>query len=254
ARERWLPAPGLFPRLAERFAFALCTGRSRRELQPTLDRFAPGLRWRQGPSCPGNLGQDRRARRAKFGTARPCRVATLGKGREASGARPQPETARERTRMYVTEPETARTKRRAAYRPAPLIFAPQVCADDVARGKPDPEGLRLIQAACPGRRCWFVGDTVDDARAARAAGVTFIGVVAPGHPHRARLRLRLEQERAAALLDDVNQLAWRQGPSCPGNMGQDRRARRAKFGTARPCRVATLGKGREASGARPQPE
>lgn len=130
ARERWLPAPGLFPRLAERFAFALCTGRSRRELQPTLDRFAPGLR-----------------------------------------------------------------------------FAPQVCADDVARGKPDPEGLRLIQAACPGRRCWFVGDTVDDARAARAAGVTFIGVVAPGHPHRARLRLRLEQERAAALLDDVNQLA-----------------------------------------------
>src|SRR6185312_7537606 len=79
------------------------------------------LAWRQGPSCPGNMGQDRRARRAKFGTARPCRVATLGKGREASGARPQPETARERTRMYVTEPETARTKRRAAYRPAPLI-------------------------------------------------------------------------------------------------------------------------------------
>src|SRR6185437_5812489 len=78
------------------------------------------LRWRQGPSCPGNLGQDRRARRAKFGTARPCRVATLGKGREASGARPQPETARERTQTYVTEPDTARTKRHAAHRPAPL--------------------------------------------------------------------------------------------------------------------------------------
>src|SRR6185437_16137333 len=66
------------------------------------------------------MGQDRRVRRGKFGTARPCRVATLGKGREASGARPQPETARERTQTYVTEPDTARTKRRAAYRPAPL--------------------------------------------------------------------------------------------------------------------------------------
>src|SRR6185312_6062115 len=76
---------------------------------------------RQGPSCPRNLGQDRRARRAKFGTALPCRVATLGKGREASGARPQPETVRERTQTYVTEPDTARTKRRAACCPAPLL-------------------------------------------------------------------------------------------------------------------------------------
>src|SRR6185312_13121889 len=77
--------------------------------------------WRQGPSCPGNMGQDRRAGRAKIGTARPSRVATLGKGREASGARPQP--ARERTRMYVTEPDAAshaEMPRRASYRPAPL--------------------------------------------------------------------------------------------------------------------------------------
>src|SRR6185312_2321865 len=78
-------------------------------------------RWRQGPSCPSGMGQDRRARTAKFGTAVPCRVATLGKGREASGARPQPETARERTWTYVTEPDSARTQRRAAYRPAPLL-------------------------------------------------------------------------------------------------------------------------------------
>ena len=79
--------------------------------------------WRQGPSCPSGMGQGRRARTAKFGTAVPCRVATLGKGREASGARPQPETARERTRKYVTEPDPARTKRSAAYRPAPLLTA-----------------------------------------------------------------------------------------------------------------------------------
>jgi HAD superfamily phosphatase len=129
ARERWLPAPGLLPRLTARCGLALFTGRLRRELQPTLDRFAPEVR-----------------------------------------------------------------------------FSPQICADDVAQGKPHPEGLRLILAACARSRCWFVGDTVDDARAARAAGVPFIGVVAPRHPHRARLCRRLRQERAAALLDDVNQL------------------------------------------------
>src|SRR6185437_6164447 len=95
----------------------------------------------------------RRARRAKFGRARPCRVATLGKGREASGARPQPETARERTRMYVTEPETARTKRRAAYRPAPLIPPPGspsrlrlgVAAGGVGGAAPGKDRLCLAQ-------------------------------------------------------------------------------------------------------------
>ena len=32
----------------------------------------------------------------------------------------------------------------------------------------------------PGRKLWYVGDTVDDARSASAAGVPFIGIVAQG--------------------------------------------------------------------------
>src|SRR6185312_11714488 len=98
------------------------------------------------------MGQDRRARRAKFGTARPCRAATLGKGREASGARPQPETARERTQTYVTEPVTARTKRHAAYRPAPLrgIGLQAGTGPDrrlaVRQGAPDAGGALRLQA------------------------------------------------------------------------------------------------------------
>ena len=32
----------------------------------------------------------------------------------------------------------------------------------------------------PGSKLWYVGDTVDDARSATAAGVPFIGIIAPG--------------------------------------------------------------------------
>ena len=48
--------------------------------------------------------------------------------------------------------------------------------------KPHPEGLFAIQAALPGKPVWYLGDTVDDARSARAAGVPFIGVVARNIP------------------------------------------------------------------------
>lgn len=87
-----------------------------------------------------------------------------------------------------------------------LPFAPVVGADDVVKGKPDPEGLLAIQAAHPGTELWYVGDTVDDARSALAAGVPFIGVAAPGVPFRDRLLELFEQTRAVAVVEDINQL------------------------------------------------
>ncbi|CAN5808285.1 HAD hydrolase-like protein [soil metagenome] len=44
-RERWLPAPGLMERLARRHQLAIFTGRPRDEMEITLSRFAPDLRW-----------------------------------------------------------------------------------------------------------------------------------------------------------------------------------------------------------------
>src|SRR6185312_8786950 len=85
---------------------------------------------RQGPSSPAAKGKiagsgvrnsERRApRRGNRALRKPER---RRKGREASGARPQPETAKERTQTYVTEPDTASHEgmsRRASSRPAPL--------------------------------------------------------------------------------------------------------------------------------------
>ena len=101
---------------------------------------------------------------------------------------------------------TGRTREEAGFtlsrNAMPGMFDPIVTADDVARGKPDPEGLHLIAKQAPGAKLWYIGDTVDDARAARAAGVPFIGIAADS----ADLTALLKQEGAIAVLEDVNQL------------------------------------------------
>ena len=48
--------------------------------------------------------------------------------------------------------------------------------------KPAPDGLLDIMAAHPDCTLTYVGDTVDDARSARAAGVRFVGIAQPRNP------------------------------------------------------------------------
>jgi HAD superfamily hydrolase (TIGR01548 family) len=89
---------------------------------------------------------------------------------------------------------------------APGLFELVVGCDDVAKTKPDPEGLHKICAALGHSACWYVGDTVDDARAAKAAGIPFIGIAARGNPRRGQLVELLRSEGAVAVLDDINGL------------------------------------------------
>ena len=82
-----------------------------------------------------------------------------------------------------------------------LTFAPVIGMEDVVRHKPDPEGLlKLPQAA------FYVGDTVDDARCARAAKVPFIGIAAPSNPLYVDLVFLFQEEGAHAIIDDINYL------------------------------------------------
>lgn len=60
---------------------------------------------------------------------------------------------------------------------SPLMRA-RVCMED-GPSKPDPTVVRVALERLGVRRAWMVGDTVDDVRAARAAGVVPIGVIAP---------------------------------------------------------------------------
>ena len=84
---------------------------------------------------------------------------------------------------------------------AGLKFAPVVGADDVQYGKPDPEGMLRIMSEFPGERFYYIGDTVDDARSAKLAGVPFIGI---GHGDTGALLLT---EGAQALIPSINDLA-----------------------------------------------
>lgn len=86
-----------------------------------------------------------------------------------------------------------------------LRFDPIVSMDDVKRQKPDPEGLDKIRAAC-GENLVYVGDSIDDCRAAAASGVRFIGVVAPDLPHREELTKSFTNGGAVAVIPHVNSL------------------------------------------------
>lgn len=60
------------------------------------------------------------------------------------------------------------------------LFRTLVCREDAPRMKPDPAPVRTALERLSVASAWMVGDTPDDVRAARAAGVVPIGVVAPG--------------------------------------------------------------------------
>lgn len=99
--------------------------------------------------------------------------------------------------------EAAVTLRRFA---PSLRFDPILGMEDVTELKPAPEGLLKIAAAAGGRKIWYIGDTVDDARCARAAAVPFIGIASPASPRRAELVSLFQAENAVAVVDDINQL------------------------------------------------
>jgi HAD superfamily phosphatase len=125
-REKWLPANGLLGRLAQKHRLAIFTGRPRAEIDITLRRFVPELKW------------------------------------------------------------------------------DAIVADgDVVNPKPSPDGLRKIAELDPSARLTYVGDNVDDARSARAAGVAFIGVATPPQ---ARLAQLLRQEGAQSVVTSVNEI------------------------------------------------
>jgi HAD superfamily phosphatase len=82
-----------------------------------------------------------------------------------------------------------------------LTFDPIIGMYDVTAHKPDPEGLLKIDG-----RAFYVGDTVDDARAARAAKTPFIGIAGPSNPLYIDLVFLFQEEGAHAMIDDINYL------------------------------------------------
>jgi HAD superfamily phosphatase len=85
-----------------------------------------------------------------------------------------------------------------------VVFHPLIGMYDVEHHKPHPEGLLRIVEANPGRKIYYIGDTVDDARCAHAAKVPFIGIAAPSNPRYIDLVFLFQEEGAYAIIDDIN--------------------------------------------------
>jgi phosphoglycolate phosphatase-like HAD superfamily hydrolase len=81
-----------------------------------------------------------------------------------------------------------------------------VSANDVEAEKPAPDGLLKIAALHPGKKLLYIGDTVDDARCAKAAYVPFIGIAARNSPRREELVELLRLEGAIQVIEDINEI------------------------------------------------
>lgn len=85
-------------------------------------------------------------------------------------------------------------------------FHPIIGADDVTHTKPHPEGILKTREMLPHNRVWYVGDTVDDARSAKAAGVPFIGIASPTGLRRDELIALFRAEGAQSVIGDINEI------------------------------------------------
>jgi len=105
---------------------------------------------------------------------------------------------------------TGRTRRELSYTlkgtAANDIFRRVVTMDDVKKGKPDPEGLRLLLNGTPPSEALYLGDNIDDALSAKRARVPFLGILPYGtDAYRAR-SARLRELGALDILHSVREL------------------------------------------------
>ncbi|PWU00714.1 MAG: HAD family hydrolase [Terriglobia bacterium] len=102
------------------------------------------------------------------------------------------------------KPEAELTLRRFAPQ---FVFDPIVGMYEVENRKPAPDGLLRIVKDHSDCEAFYVGDTVDDARCAKAARVPFIGIAAPANPRYLDLVFLFQAEAPYAVIDDINYLA-----------------------------------------------
>jgi HAD superfamily phosphatase len=84
--------------------------------------------------------------------------------------------------------------------PATKHFRTVITVDDVAQKKPHPEGLYKILRGRDPASALYLGDNIDDALAAREAGVPFTAIIAAGEHNFRRRAAKFRKLGAVALL------------------------------------------------------
>ncbi len=122
------------------------------------------------------------------------------------GGRPLLERLCERARLGVVTGRPRRDARRfLEERGISDLFEVVVCMED-GPPKPAPDVVRAALSGLGVERAWMIGDTPDDIRAARAAGVVPLGIVAPGESDRDVVTASLFAAGAARVLDSLDAL------------------------------------------------
>lgn len=85
-------------------------------------------------------------------------------------------------------------------------FSTIVTVENISKPKPDPEGLLQILDGLPASTAIYLGDNVDDALAAKAAGMAFVGVLPRGSVERRVRAGRLSALGARTILGDVTEI------------------------------------------------
>jgi HAD superfamily hydrolase (TIGR01548 family) len=92
------------------------------------------------------------------------------------------------------------------------LFSNIVTVERVTRTKPAPDGLLKILNGRDPHDALYLGDNVDDALAAKAAGVPFVGILPRNSEERRQRGSKLKQLGALAILGHINELeAWLKG-------------------------------------------
>ena len=86
------------------------------------------------------------------------------------------------------------------------FFRRIVTVEDVKRPKPDAEGLLKILKGRDPATSLYIGDNIDDALAAKAAGVPFLGVLPLGSEARRQRMGQLRESGARAILDSIGEI------------------------------------------------
>jgi len=104
---------------------------------------------------------------------------------------------------------TGRTKQEFAWTfekwPAARSFRTIITMDD-AKKKPDPEGLRIILAGRNPKSALYLGDNIDDALAAKAARVPFMGILSKKEFDYGERAKRFRELGALTILESAREL------------------------------------------------
>jgi HAD superfamily phosphatase len=89
------------------------------------------------------------------------------------------------------------------------LFHRIVTVEDVKKGKPDPEGLFKVLNKRSPKRSVYIGDNVDDARAAHSAAMPFLGVLPKGSEARKQGKSQLMELGALHVLGNITDIeSW----------------------------------------------